>query len=1082
VDLFNERLDMTRTITNLLAQPITMALMVLFIASTSSPAVGIEKELFSQLEYRYIGPVGNRVSAVAGIPDNPRIYFAGGASGGVWKTTDGGVHWKPVFDDQLVQSIGSIAVAPSDANVVWVGTGEAHFRSNISLGNGIYKSTDGGETFRHMGLEKTGRIGRIRIDPRNADVVFAAAMGHCYGPQPERGIFRTKDGGRTWEKVLFVDENTGGAELAMDPNNPRILFASTWQLEVRTWGRESGGPGSGLYRSKDGGDTWERLEGDGLPPSPLGKIAVAVAPSNSNRVYALIETGDGVPWKGQETSTGTFWTSRDGGSSWKLTSHDHALNQRPQYYSRFVVAPDDDNEIYFCSVRHLVSRDGGVTTERMPRTGRGDDHHDMWIDPTDGDRMIVASDHHVNISINRGKSWMGIALPIAQMYHVAVDNEIPYFVYGTRQDGPSVRGPSNSLSVAWSLGDIVPAMWQSVGGFEAGYVVPDPVDNNIIWAGMKGGGLDRFDRRTNHARPVRVWSDDRAGWPAADVKYRFQWTAPIAISPHDHNKVYIGSQYVHQTTDGGHSWTTISPDLSTNDKSKQQISGGLTPDNDTPEYACVVFAIAESPLEEGVIWAGTNDGLVQITRDGGAHWTNVTANIPDLPPWGTVSNIEPSRFDAETAYITVDFHQVNNRDPYVYKTEDYGESWKLLGTGIPRSTHSYAHVVREDPVRQGMLYLGTENALYVSFDDGENWMPLQNNLPHAPMHDLVIQDHFNDLVVGTYGRGYWILDDITPLQQFTPDVLETDAHLFTPRPAYRFQRLETTMDIPDHGHAGHNPPYGASINYYLKSVPDGEVRIEILDDLGETIKTLSGTKRVGVNRVWWNLRNEPSQRTKLRTSPLYAPHVKLGPEGWRPSRGRPVSYRVAPGTYTVELAVGEKELSQKLIVNKDPKSAGTEADIQAQVEMLRELWSISDAVASRINQIEMVRKQIYDLNERLEGGDTTLISAGEELDKKLIEVEGNLIQLKHIAGQDFLRWPGRFYSKVGRLAGEVGSTDFPPTAQQIEVHEMYKAQWADYQTQIGKVLENDLRAFNELIKGREIPHIMVKAPHDRQIQ
>ncbi len=1040
----------------------------------------LNPELFSQLEYRYIGPVGNRVSAVAGIPGNPRVYFAGGASGGVWKTTDGGVHWKPVLDDQPVQSIGSLAVAPSDPNIVWVGTGEAHFRSNVSLGNGIYKSTDGGETFAPMGLEKTGRIGRILVDPRDPDIVFAAAMGHCYGPQPERGIFRTTDGGQTWERVLFVDENTGGAEMAMDPNNPRILFASTWQLEVRTWGRESGGPGSGLYKSKDGGDTWNRLEGQGLPPSPLGKIAVAVAPNNPQRVYALIETGDGVPWKGMETSSGTFWTSDDGGSSWKLTSNDHGLNQRPHYYSRFVVAPDDTNEIYFCSVRHLVSRDGGVTTERMPRVGRGDDHHDMWIDPTDGDRMIVASDHHVNISINRGQSWMGVALPIAQMYHVAVDNQIPYFVYGTRQDGPSVRGPSNSLSVGWSLGDILPGMWHSVGGFEAGYVVPDPVDNNIVWAGEKGGGLDRFDLRTGHARPVRVWSDDRAGWPAADVKYRFQWTAPITISPHDHDRVYIGSQHVHQTTDGGHSWTVISPDLSTNDKSKQQISGGLTPDNDTPEYACVVFAIAESPLEEGVIWAGTNDGLVQITRDGGAHWTNVTPNIPDLPPWGTVSNIEPSRYDAGTAYITVDFHQVNNRDPYVYKTPDYGKSWKSISSDIPRSVHSYAHCVREDPVREGMLYLGTENALYVSFDDGERWTPLQANLPHAPVHDLALQGHFNDLVVGTYGRGFWILDDLTPLQQFTAEVQDSDVHLFAPRPAYRFQRLETTMDIPDHGHAGHNPPYGASINYYLKAVPDGDIRIEILDEEGRKIKTLPGTRNLGVNRIWWNLRNEPSQRTMLRTSPLYAPHVKVGPDGWRPSRGRPISFRVAPATYRVKLVVDEQELTRPLVVEKDPKSAGTEADIQAQITILRELWETSNAVANRINQIESVRKQIYDLNARLKDNEeaSTIIAAGEELDRKLIAVEGNLIQLKHVDGQDFLRWPGRFYSKLGSLAGEVGSTDYPPTAQQIEVHEMYKTQWAAYQAQLDEVLDRDLSAFNNLLKQHEIPHVMARAPQE----
>jgi hypothetical protein len=690
--------------------------------------------------------------------------------------------------------------------------------------------------------------------------------------------------------------------------------------------------------------------------------------------------------------------------------------------------------------------------------------------------MIVASDHHVNISINRGRSWMGIALPIAQMYHVAVDDQIPYFVYGTRQDGPSVRGPSNSLSVGWSLGDILPGMWRSVGGFEAGFAVPDPVDNNIIWAGAKGGGIDRYDRRTGHARPVRVWSDDRTGWPAAEVKYRFQWTAPISISPHDHNRVYIGSQHVHQTTDGGHTWTVISPDLSTNDKSKQQISGGLTPDNDTPEYGCVVFAIAESPLVEGLIWAGTNDGLLHVTRDGGAHWTDVTPNIPQLPPWGTVSNIEPSRHDAAACYITVDFHQVNNRDPYVYKTPDYGKSWKMISSGIPRSVFSYAHCVREDPVRGGLLYLGTENALYVSMDDGENWIPLQNNLPHAPVHDLVIQRHFNDLVVGTYGRGFWILDDITPLQQLNPEVLASGVHLFAPRQAYRFLSLETVLDMPPHGHVGHNPPSGASIHYFLNAIPEGDIEIEILDKSGQTVKTLQGTKHLGINRAWWNLRNEPSQAIRLRTSPLFAPHIKVGSDGWRPyTRGRPISFRMAPGAYGVRFTVDGQEFKQELRVNKDPNSAGTEADIQAQVELLWKLREMSDQVAGMVNRIESIRRQIYDLGELLEEdqASVSILKAGKGLDARLMSLEGDLIQLKHTGGQDSLRWPARFYSKISRLAGEVGSTDFPPTVQQLEVFDMYVGQLADYQARLKELLGGEVLAFNTLLEERGIPQIII---------
>lgn len=1026
-------------------------------------------DLGGQLAYRYIGPLGNRVSAVAGVAGDPRTYYAGAASGGVWKTIDGGTHWTPIFDDQPAQSIGSLAIAPSDPNIVWAGTGEAHIRSNVSIGNGIYKSVDAGKTWSHMGLEKTGRIGRLLIHPRNPDIVFAAALGHAYGRQPDRGVFRTMDGGRTWEKVLFVDENTGCGELAMDPNNPATIFAAMWQLEIRTWGRESGGPGSGLFVSRDGGTKWERLTGHGLPDPPLGKIAVAVAPSRSSRVYALIETGDGVPWKGQPTSTGVFWRSDDGGNNWELVNYSHELAQRPHYYSRFVVAPDNENEVYFCAVRHLVSKDGGRTYERMPRAGRGDDHHDQWIDPTNPDRMIVGSDHHVNISVNRGRSWMGVALPIAQMYHVAVDNEIPYFVYGTRQDGPSVRVPSNSQSVGFSLGDILPGQSQWVGGFEAGWSIPDPVDSSIVWSGAKGGGLDRFDRRTGHARSVRVWPDSREGTPAADVKHRFQWTAPIVISPHDHNKVYVGSQFVHQTTDGGQSWTVISPDLSTNDKSKQQISGGLTPDNDTPEYACVVFAIAESPLEKGVIWAGTNDGLVHVTRDGGAHWTNVTANIPQLPPWGTVSNFEPSRHDAGTCYLTVDFHQVNNRDPFVYKTRDYGMTWKLITSGIPRSVFSYAHCVREDPVRRGLLYLGTENALYVSFDDGERWQPLQANLPHAPVHWMVIQEHFGDLVVGTYGRGFWILDDITPLRQLTDEALQSDAYLFSPRPAYRFLDKGTPLDQPDAGHAGRNPPPGASINYYLRTVPAGDVSIQIRDAEGAVVKTLGGSKAVGINRLWWNLRGEPSRQIRLRTSPTFAPHVKVGPEGWRPlvGGGGPISYRVAPGTYLVVLKVNGREYTQKLNVKKDPNSAGTDADVQAQVRMQRELWGMSDAVADMVNQMESVRKETADLLEARKDDNraASVVAEGRALEEKIVALEGHLIELKLTgASQDWIRWPTRFYPKLGSLAGSLVGTDFPPTTAQGDVHEMYKTQLADYQRRWNELLSKDVSAFRRAVK------------------
>ena len=528
----------------------------------------------------------------------------------------------------------------------------------------------------------------------------------AYGPQPDRGVFRTTDGGTTWEKVLFVDEDTGASDLVMDPNNPRILFAGMWQLIIRSWARESGGPGSGLHMSRDGGDTWTKLSGHGLPEFPWGKVALAVAPSNSDRVYALIEAGleDGGP--------GVLWRSDDGGDSWELVSRDHNLNRRPHYYSRMAVLPGDHNEIYFLAGQVSASVDGGATyrvvRELFP------DNHDMWIDPLNPDRLIIANDRYVNISTNRGASWLRVGLPVAQMYHVATDDRIPYYVFGNRQDGPAHRGPSNSLT-----GTQIPeALWTWTGGSESGFTYADPADPNMMWTTGQAGFLQHFDLRTGYARQVNA-SFER-GWPIADLRYRFQWTFPIALSPHDPNRLYVGSQHVHVTEDRGQTWRVISPDLTTNDKSKQQVSGGLTPDNTSIEFYCVLFAIAESPLEEGVVWAGSNDGLVHVTRDGGATWTNVTANLPGLPHWGTVSNIEPSRHAAGTAYLTVDFHQVNNRDPFIYKITDYGATWTSIGAGIPRSLHSYAHCVREDPVRPGLLYVGTENALSaprVAFSD-----------------------------------------------------------------------------------------------------------------------------------------------------------------------------------------------------------------------------------------------------------------------------------------------------------------------------------------------------------------------------
>jgi photosystem II stability/assembly factor-like uncharacterized protein len=1026
------------------------------------------------MRWRYIGPVGNRTTSIAGVPGQPYIYYAGSASGGIFKTTDGGIHWDAIFDSQPVSSIGSLAVAPSDPNVVWAGTGEAWIRSHISVGQGIYKSTDAGRTWNLMGLEKTGRIGHIVIDPKNPDIVLACAVGHAYGPQPERGVFRTTDGGAHWERVLFVDENCGCSDMVMDPNNPRILFAGMWPFEIHTWGRESGGPGSGLYVSRDEGATWRKITGHGLPTRVTGKWALAIARSNSNRIYAMIETGDGVPYKGQETDRGKLWRSDDGGENWRLVSYDRSLGGRTHYYFRVEVSPANENEAYFLTAGYSVTLDGGETTRPGGGFGTspGGDNHDIWIDPTDANRMAIANDSGVSLSVNRGRTWQRIQLPNGQLYHVTTDNQIPYYVYGNRQDGPSYRGPSRTGG-----GGIIPrSAWINVAGGESGWATPDPVDNNIIWSSASGSGsvggiVEVFNLKTGQARNVEVWPDQANGNIAADLKYRFVWTMPLTISPHDHNKVYVGSQFVHQTTDGGNSWQVISPDLTLNDKSRQGFSGGLTGDNIGVEYAGVVMAIAESPKQAGVIWAGTNDGLVQITRDGGKNWTNVTKNIPNMLAWGTVSNIEASRYNAGTAYLTVDGHQVNNRDPFIYKTSDFGQTWKAITNGIPHSMLSYAHCVREDPVRQGLLYVGTENGLYVSYDDGANWQPLQNNLPHAPVYWITVQEHFNDLVISTYGRGFWILDDITPIQQMTAQVMNANAHLFTIHSAYRLRGLNLPYASSDDPTVGQNPTYGASINYYLKSAAR-DVSIKITDAQGQTVQTIRGTRTAGINRVWWNLRTENSKEIRLRTSPLYAPEVRVNNEGWRPlPEGGRMTVLVPPGTYTVKLSVDGQELSQPLIVLKDPNAGGTDADIQKQTAMLLDLRKDLEFGADMVNQIELIRGQLTNLRPALL--EDSLKMAADGLDKKLTDIEDSLIQRKYTGqGQDTTRFPQRLIAKIGYLAGGVSGGDYPPNTQQMEVQAMFKGQLTDLRKRLDAVMTTDLRNFNQMLRDRNIGNVI----------
>jgi len=1042
----------------------------------ASPVAGVAQQAPAELQalhFRHIGPVGNRIAAVAGIAGDPLTYYVGAATGGIWKTEDGGLFWEPIFDDQPDHAIGALAVAPSDPQIVWAGTGEPHIRSNVSVGTGVYKSTDGGRTWQHMSMGSPTRTAAIVIHPNDPNIVYIAALGHAHGAQDERGIFRTMDGGDSWEHVLFVDRDTGASSLVMDPNNPRILFAGTWQVVVNTWGRESGGPGSGLFMSRDGGDTWTRLEGNGLPTLPVGKIDVCMTPADSNRIYALIETGDGPPWHGQETESGEVWRSDDGGQSWQVTSHDRNFGGRTAYYNNCVVSPDDPDEAYFLTAAFVKSIDGALTGVSMDGRQRpGGDNHDMWVDPTDGNRMIVGNDGGLAISENRGRTWLRVQLPLAQMYHVTADTSVPYNVMGNRQDGPSTRGPSNSLTGGFGGSFIPRGMWHSVGGGESGFATPDPTDANIIWSSASGSGavggiVVRYDERNRQFRQVEVWPESTIGWPAAELRYRFQWTFPLLISPHDNETIYVTSQHVHRTTNRGQSWDVISPDLTTNDKSRQGVSGGLTPDNIGVEYCCVIYAFDESPAQQGVFYAGSNDGLVHVSRDNGETWVNVTANFPDLPSDGVVRGIDASKWDPGKAYIAVEHHQQGNFQPHVYKTEDYGDTWTKIVDGIADSPMSYARDIREDPVRPGLLYLGTENALYVSFDDGANWQSLNTDLPASPVYGLYVQEHFNDLVVGTYGRGFWILDDLSPLQQLTESVRGTEAHLFAPRDTYRFHNRTSAMTMPNDPSAGENPTYGTPINYWLGSEPSGSVTIRIENSSGETIRTLSGTSKVGLNRIHWDLRSEPSTEVRLRTKPLYADWVELGPDGWR-SGGGQITILEPPGEYTVVLSTGTTTQSQSLTVMKDPNSEGSAADVAEQVALLRVMQADAAAAAETANEIEWVRKQLDDLEELLEErGETELLDASGELMGTLIAVEEKLVQLWETGtGQDQVRWPVKALGRLTYLARNVATSDFPPTDQQRAVYEILKERLEAAAEELEGLRLNTLPAFNRLLQQR----------------
>jgi photosystem II stability/assembly factor-like uncharacterized protein len=1044
--------------------------------------------LFRGMKYRSIGPFrGGRSLTAAGIPGDPTTYYFGATGGGVWKSTDGANTWSPAFDKEGdgAPAIGSIAVAVSDPNVVYVGTGEACIRGNISQGDGVWKSVDAGKSWKSVGLKDSRAIGRVIVNPRNPDIVFVAALGHPYGPNQERGVFRTTDGGKTWDKVLYKDENTGAIDVAFDPQNPNILFASLWEVRRTPWILNSGGPGSGVYRSTDAGATWKRLDEHGLPHGPYGRVGLAVA-ANSERVYALIEAKDG-----------GLYRSDDGGDTWDLVNGSHGLLQRPWYYMHVVADPQDPNTVYVADVEFFKSTDGGRNFNKL-KVPHGD-NHGLWIDPKDPKRMIASDDGGVTVSLDGGKSWTRQDnQPTAQFYHVITDTRTPYYVYGSQQDNTSVAIASRSDD-----GEIGRDNWYEVGGGEAGYIAPDPTDPNIVYAGDYEGNITRFDRRTNQVKSIAVWPELTDARGAAPLEHRFQWTAPIVISPQDPNTIYYGGERVFKTTDGGTHWEAISGDLTRNDKSKQQASGGAVTIDDTgTEYYDTVFTIAPSPLAKGLIWVGTDDGLIQITRDEGKNWTNVTPKNAGLGEWSRISLIEASPHDAGKAYVAIDRHQNDDLAPYIYKTADYGATWTRITTGIPDG--AFARAVREDPKRKGLLYAGTERGVFVSFDDGAHWRSLQINLPMVPVHDLVVKN--DDLVLATHGRSFWILDDVSPLRQIAASgadsVAKEDTHLYQPATAYRVHTGEAPTRFV---FSGKNPPNGAVIYFYLKQAPkpeakkdetkkdkQDEVKIEILDAAGSVIRKYSSNKAEpldepldpddkkpekqikpedGLNRFVWDLHYEEANRV---------PGYFL----WEYNDGAKGPLAL-PGNYQVRLTANGKSATAPFEVKIDPRVTTSQSDLEKQFKLEMDVREQLNRVYDAVNQIQDVREQLDGLKKRLTPGDSmkTLFDGASALDARLIAVRDPLINFEISASEDSLAYAPGIDAKLAFLSMEVsGFADSAPTESEYQEFDKLKKQTDELLAGWDQVRKADIASFQKLAAEQNVQPIYVPDIKSERVQ
>lgn len=1014
----------------------------------------IEPSLLENIRWRSIGPcnMGGRMTDIEGVPGDPNVLYLGYASSGLWKTTNGGITATPLFDDQPVHAIGDLALAPSNPEVIYVGTGEDNPRNTASFGNGVYKSMDGGRTWKHVGLEDTRHIPRVLVHPEHPDIVYVAALGHEFGMNEERGIFMTTDGGETWDKVLYIDEETGASDVEMDPSNPNILYAGMWTFMRKPWSMRSGSENGGLFKSVDGGRTWAKLK-DGLP-TLIGKIGVKVARSNPRVVYALLES------KGN-----TLFRSEDRGETWKRVYTEWDILGRGFYSTELRVDPENENLVYTLDGGVHVSTDGGKTFGTIVTNTHGD-NRTMYIDPLDPDFLLVGNDGGFGLSRDKGENFEYVrSWPLGQIYQLTADNEVPFYtIYAGFQDNGSWGGPARSRH-RYGISN---AEWFRIGPGDGSHIVIHPDKPYWLLEDSQGGNIHRFDTRTGQAQRISPYPGNIVtGAPAADHDFRFDWGAPIVLSPHEPRSVYFGGNVLFKSTDFGTTWEQISPDLTTDDAEKQQNSGGpITYDNTTAEFHCVILDIAESPVQKDLIWVGTDDTQIQITRDGGTSWENLTGNVSGLPSEAIVSHIEASITDPAVAYMTADRHQLDDFRPYVFKTTDFGKTWRNITGNLP--PNAYVHVLREDRRNPRLLYVGTEIGIFASTTGGQQWFPLRMNLPRAvAVHDILVHPEENDLIIGTHGRSIWILDDVGFLQQTSPEVLESEVHLFKLRKAWRFTpwNAEGSADRGgDQEFWGENPEYGALIDYYLKDAPDEEtpVQIQVLDPRGSVIREIEAAKHPGFNRVVWDLRYEGPRQLKL----------DIGRPSW--DQSRPAGPRVVPAEYSVRLTVGDKTLTETVQVARDPGLEVSEADLKAELEAALKTRDLISSLNAAINALDSLEQQTENIQQNIK---LAIQEIPEEVDEPLGELLEEIDEQRKTMVKRERPSYGTATKLLGKLRGwleALDSADAAPTRYQLEYLDKLSAEHRAAIQATNRIIQERVPQVNGVLERHHLPTLVVK--------